>query len=505
MKVLLDTNIIIHREANKIINQEIGQLFNWLDRLKYTKCIHPITREELSKHLDPDVVKSISIKIDNYYSLKTKAPIHSEIQAIIDNADKNDNDRNDSIILNELINNRVDIFLTEDNNIHYKAHKLRINSKVLRIHEFLTQVVAENPELIDYKVLSVQKKHFGHININDAFFDTLRKDYQEFEIWFNKKADDFAYICQYANELRAFLYLKVENESENYNNIIPSFQPKRRLKIGTFKVSLLGLHLGERFLKIVFDNALKQRVDEIYITLFDKQPSQLLLLGLLKQYGFIYWGQKETSNGIEQVLVRDFSHRYSDTYPRKSFPYISKNKDVYFVSIYPEYHTELFPDSILNTESPIDFVEDMPHRNSIRKVYISHSYERQLNKGDIILFYRTGGIYKGVVTTIGIIESTITNISNEKEFIEKCHKQKRTVFTEGELKKYWNRFPRLKPFIVNLLYSYSLPKRLNLKRLIELGVFPDATSIPRGFGKINWDAFLLILKESKSNEDIVVD
>ena len=35
MKVLLDTNIIIHREASKIYNLDIGQLFNWLDKLKY--------------------------------------------------------------------------------------------------------------------------------------------------------------------------------------------------------------------------------------------------------------------------------------------------------------------------------------------------------------------------------------------------------------------------------------------------------------------------------------
>jgi hypothetical protein len=34
MKALLDTNIIIHREANRVINSDIGYLFKWLDRLK---------------------------------------------------------------------------------------------------------------------------------------------------------------------------------------------------------------------------------------------------------------------------------------------------------------------------------------------------------------------------------------------------------------------------------------------------------------------------------------
>ncbi len=43
MKALLDTNIIIHRETSTVVNRDIGILFKWLDKAKYTKCIHPIT------------------------------------------------------------------------------------------------------------------------------------------------------------------------------------------------------------------------------------------------------------------------------------------------------------------------------------------------------------------------------------------------------------------------------------------------------------------------------
>ncbi len=65
-----------------------------------------------------------------------------------------------------------------------------------------------------------------------------------------------------------FSYLKIENERESYHDINPQFQPKKRLKIGTLKVELNGFRLGERFLKIVFDNAIAQRVDEVYVTIF---------------------------------------------------------------------------------------------------------------------------------------------------------------------------------------------------------------------------------------------
>ena len=90
------------------------------------------------------------------------------------------------------------------------------------------------------------------------------------------------------------------------------------------------------------------------------------------------------------------------------------------------YHTELFPDSILRTESPLSFIENEPRRNALSKVYISHSLERNLKPGDIIVFYRTGGYYAGVATTIGIVESVKTDIKDENELILLC--RKRTVF-----------------------------------------------------------------------------
>lgn len=66
MKVLLDTNIIIHREASRLYNLDIGQLFFWLDKLKYSKYIHSLTIEELNKYQDQDALNSMNIKIESY-------------------------------------------------------------------------------------------------------------------------------------------------------------------------------------------------------------------------------------------------------------------------------------------------------------------------------------------------------------------------------------------------------------------------------------------------------
>lgn len=508
MKVLLDTNIIIHRETNNVVIKDIGIFFNWLDKLKHEKCIHPITLAEIKRHKDDKVVKTMEIKLDSYYVLKTEAPVSEEIQNIIDKYDINENDRNDTKILNEVYAGRVDMLITEDKKIHLKAYDLKISHKVFKINSFLEKVTAENPGLTDYKVLSVKQEYFGKIDINDTFFDSFKADYEGFEDWFKKKSENIAYICKNENnEIMAFLYIKVEQNDENYADIQPKFEPKKRLKIGTFKVIMNGYKLGERFLKILFDNALKNNVDEIYVTIFNKSIEQKMLMDLLEDWGFEYFGTKKSSSGEERVLINTFSRLVIPLRPKASYPYISRNSNIWIVPIYPEYHSELFSDSILKTESPVNFVENKPHRNAISKVYISRSYIRSLTPGDVVVFYRTAepgknAYYSSVVSTIAVVEGIVDRIQSEKEFINLC--RKRSVFTDAQLAEHWNFRPTSRPFIVNLLYVYSLPSRPNRKELIDLGIFTHDFA-PRGFHRITKDHFNKILKHAKADESFIVD
>lgn len=492
MKALLDTNIVIHRETSKIVNENIGTLFHWLDRLQHAKNVHPITVDELKRHSDKEVVRTIGIKLESYQVLKTVAPLHSDVESISDDIDTTDNDKNDTLLLNEVYCSRVDLLITEDKKIHQKALALGIEDKVFRIDSFIEKAIAENPSLVDYQTLSVKKEYFGNINLSDSFFDSFREDYLGFDKWFNKKSEEISYICSYAGVINAFLFIKQEGETENYSDITPHLPPKKRLKIGTFKVTANGFKLGERFLKIIFDNALQFKVEEIYVTIFDKSPEQKRLIELLEYWGFTFWGTKETSTGTENVYVRHFGKPADKENPKLTFPFLSKEGKVFIVPIYPEYHTELFPDSILRTESPLNFVENEPHRNAIKKVYISHSLERNLNTGDLIIFYRTGGFYKSVVTTIGIVENVV-NPSTIEELKTIC--RKRTALTDEELTAYWDRYKR-KPFVVNFLYAYSFPNRPNMSRLIELGVLKNKDDAPRGFREIGWDSFIKIYKEA---------
>jgi predicted nucleic acid-binding protein len=504
MRALLDTNVLIHREAATVVRRDIGTLFFWLDKLKYEKCVHPLSLQEIERHKDPRVRNSFQTKLQSYHLLKTTAPTAPEVHQF-DATDRDANDRNDTRLINELFANRVDLIISEDRGLHNKALKLGILDRAFTIDSFLEKVTAENPDLVDYKILSVRRTHFGHVNLHSPFFDSFRDDYAgtEFDKWFNKKADEPAYVCYEGDALVAFLYLKVEGEDENYADIEPRFTRRRRLKIGTFKVESNGYRLGERFLKIVFDNAIRQKVDEIYVTIFLHTIDQNRLIRLLEDFGFKEHGKKINKYGEENVYVRDMTPRFETDDPKLTFPYVSKSSRAFIVPIYPQYHTTLLPDSILRTESPADFVEQEPHRNAIRKVYVSRSIFRSLHRGDTIVFYRTGGYYKGVVTTIGIVDGVYLKICDETQFIALC--RKRSVFSDSELSDQWNYKKGSRPFIVGFLYAYSLPKRPTLKELIDNGIIRNIESVSRGFEQITKDHLSRILSLSQADPRIVVD
>lgn len=500
MKALLDTNIIINREASKVINQDVGILYRWLERVKYVKCVHSLTVAEIEKYKNQQTVEAFQIKLDSYERIEIPSPLQADVIAVSWKIDVNENDKNDTQLLNEVFVGRVDILITEDKKIHKKAVELGIEDKVFTIDSFLEKTFAEHPDLVDYKVLNVQKLKFGRINLSDDFFTSLKEDYVDFDKWFIKKYDDEAYITVNSNNglLLSFLYLKVEDRDEKYLDITPTFSSKKRLKVGTFKVINNGFRLGERFVKIIFDNALKNKVDEIYVTIFNKRDEQRRLIDLLEQWGFILWGKKNN----ELVYVRDFSKKTDEDHLKHCYPFISRNKSNFIVPIYEEYHTELLPDSILNTESPEDFIEDFPHRNAINKVYVSRALLPHPKKGDNIIFYMTGGYYKSVVSTIGVVQEVKNDFVDENEFILYC--RKRSVFPEDKLRAIWQ-YKNTKPFVVSFLYIYSFPHRINMKELIDLKVLAGINDAPRGFKQITKEQFNNILKATKSDESFIVD
>lgn len=349
--------------------------------------------------------------------------------------------------------------------------------------------------------MSITFVPFAQVNLGDPFFDSLKADYAEFAAWFQKKADHMAYVS--TNEqgsLDGFLYLKTEDEE--HLDIVPPLAAMHRLKVGTFKIVAHGTKLGDRFVKKLFDRAMADHVEEVYVTIFDKHAG---LIKLLTRYGFKKWGTKATPNGTELVLVR--SMHWDGHSLHENYPLVKRSAgNKYLLALYPQWHTRLLPDSKLIGEGP-DVVNDISHTNSIQKIYLAgRSGAQNLKHGDAVVIYRTSdnqgpAYYRSVATSVCVVDKVelITEYATEESFLS--YSMPFSVFTEDELKHLYK--TKQYPVIITFTYNISFPKRITRKVLIEeVGLDANArwTCL-----QITEDQFLSILAKGQVDENFVVD
>lgn len=319
--------------------------------------------------------------------------------------------------------------------------------------------------------LVIQK--FSEINLNDQFFDSLKAGYVEFADWFLRKANENALVLYNPQgHIEGFLYCKFENGPGNDTD--PLLPNTSHLKVGTFKFNPQGTRRGDRYLKKIFDYAFKSNVDDIYVTVFGEQHKYLV--ELFSKYGFFHYANKTTANGVEHVLLRDLHRTQGDV--DKDYPLINTTGNrKYLLAIQPFYHTRLFPDSRLVTESP-NIVQDISHSNSIHKIYICGIRQvMEMRRGDVIVMYRMKdpsgpAEFTAVATSLCVVEGvhTIDQYRSEEEFVTECVKF--SVFDEEELKRIYRE--RKYTYIVNFTYNVALPKRPNRRKLAdEVGLDRD--------------------------------
>lgn len=469
-KFLLDTNVIIEREGFNNVLPEVAHTYNWIDKMHGLKIVHPLTFDEIDKYGNKPIRDGILIKLKSYETLTPSKEENESFRKLCAESSQDENTQNDLELLLQVYNGAADYLITSDRGILNKADKLYIRDSVLSPNEFLIAIENENPKLVDYDVLSVELVKIGSLDVNDAFFDTLREDYGgiEFNNWLNKKSCEDAYVFIKHNELKGFLYLKTENEDESYDDIEPVFSPAKRLKVGTFKISHRGLKVGERFLKIIFDNALLRNVDEIYVTMFeDRREGVVALKNLMEKWGFVQKGVKKSSGEI--VLVKDMRKYDYSKDSKFNYPLQKANKNIYFLPIYPEFHTKLFPDLHLKNES-MHLYNEEACEYALEKIYVTGWSNLKCTPGDLVCVYRIGHSYKtftSVVTGIGVIQEVLYP-STLPSFIDAC--QKKSVFTETELAQFFNTYKYRT--IVKVLFLEALRKKVILDSLHKNGILP---------------------------------
>ena len=154
----------------------------------------------------------------------------------------------------------------------------------------------------------------------------------------------------------------------------------------------------------------------------------------------------------------------------KDFPFIDISAvKKYLLSIYPKYHSVMFPDSILTTENK-NIITDVSYTNSIHKIYICTMEQvDNLKYGDIVVLYRTAengrsAEYSAVATSICVVEDVKeqNEFSGFDDFYN--YASKYSVFDKNDLRYWYNRGGCK---AIKMTYNGALKKRIVRHDLIE--------------------------------------
>lgn len=353
--------------------------------------------------------------------------------------------------------------------------------------------------------MDLEVKKFSDIDLSDPFFDSLRANYHGFDQWYLRKANEgeTAFVFYGDNrQVSDFLYLKIETGA--VEDVSPMLPEKKRLKVGTFKLLSRHTRRGERFMKKIMDYAISNEVDEIYVTIFPFEDL-ISLIHLFERFGFFYVADKPHDNGLcEHVLVKDMHVILGDV--EKDYPFIRKRGTrKRLLSIYPAFHTKLFPDSILDNES-YDIVRDITPTNSIYKLYICWMENvATLKNGDIVVIYRTNdgkgpAYFRSVATSVCTV-TRILRYDDFRDIDDFLQKMRSSVFSEGELRKWYCHKSNF--IVIEMLYNAAFSKRLIRKDLLEIvGIPSDAYW---GFCELTDEQFDTIITLGEVNERYFVD
>jgi predicted nucleic acid-binding protein len=500
MRILIDTNIFIGRENDHVLSDELQALLKILNSKQIEILIHPKSFEDIKRDSNINR-KSIAISKLNTYPILEHSPDQNkddEYLSIVGTPSKI-NDEVDNAILYSVYKDAVDFLITEDKGIHKKSIQLGIDDRVLCVEEgigvFRKELLRE--EVVKPPALKEDAVH--NLNLSDPIFDSLKKEYgdSDFSDWFKKSSREGRKCWVHYRidgSIGALLIRKIENEAIQS---IPPLPAKKRLKVATLNVTHVGYKIGELFVKLAIDYAIKNNIYEIYLTHFTN-PDNDSLVDLITEYGFYKAAVKD--NG-EDIFVKELlvdKDKIASMHPLEIsnmfYPslYDGDKVNKFLVPIRPEYHQRLFTEHKSRQTSLLEHAgEFIVEGNTIKKAYLSSSKISFLSPGDILLFYRT---VDSEITSLGVVEKVLYGLQDKDEIFRNV--RKRTVYSLEEIEKMAQ-----KPTLVILFkWHFHLPSTLKLKDLKKIGV-----SVPQSIAQISDENYLQIKTRGGIDERFTVN
>ncbi|MBI2831988.1 MAG: hypothetical protein HYX79_07005 [Chloroflexi bacterium] len=501
MRVLIDTNILISREDARLIPTNIQELLSVLQRIGAEILVHPLSVEELKRDSNKQRRDIVLSKVRTYPFLQ-KPPVptnDTEFLQALKSEQRNDNEDTDNAILYAVYKDSVHFLVTEDRGIHKKARRVGLEDRVLLADDALAvfERFLEGQKLMSPTPL--QENYVYNLNLGDPIFNSLRGEYgeSEFDDWFRRISQEGRKCLVHFREdgaIGALLIYKIEDEAIDSD---PPLEKRMRLKLSTFKVTLVGQKLGELLVKLSTDIAIKNGLSEVYLTHFTLPEDRLT--ELISDFGFYKAAVNRRGEDIflKKLVPEDGEHvGLSPLETAKRFYpsfYDGVAVQKFIVPIRPEYHDRLFTTfpnrQITLAEHAGEFIIE---GNTIKKAYISHARTSRMQGGDIVLFYLSK---HKIITSIGVVETVHHGLQNADEIIKQVGK--RTVYSRLEIEEIAKR-----PTTVILFrHHFHLKTPLRFKQLQAFGLLKGP---PQSIVQIADEIYAKIKREGGIDERFTI-
>lgn len=430
MRILIDTNLFIPLEQSAPeLDAGVAALVRLAGEHGHQIILHPASVEDIQRDENAERKASNLAKRQKYPQIESPPAPTAEQLAALGLTDSNDNNRVDNRILYAIYRDAANLLVTEDINIHRKAARLGLSARVHYTQQAVEALLRLHGR-VPVALPNIEEVPLHSIDVNTPFFDSLRVGYGGFNNWFRESARKGrkAWVHRASGGALGAICIYKEEQDEVVTSDGKKL-PGRILKLCTFKVgeTVRGRKVGELLLKAAFRYSTINKMEHIYLTM---RAEQTYLQSLCEDFGFRHYGRFNQ----DEVYVK--AHPPSPPqdeeadalkYHIRFFPnFRSAGVKKFLVPIRPGYHEVLFSDHPANQQQLSLFTAG----NAIKLAYLCHSPLREIQPGDILLFYRSGDI-KGV-TSIGIVEfaADLKDLDKILQLVSK-----RTVYPLSEIQK----------------------------------------------------------------------
>jgi hypothetical protein len=451
MRFLLDTNILIPLEdSQSVLPKHLANFIRLATTNGHSLLYHPASIEDIEEDRNLSRRNQTLSRLSKYQRLENPPDCPWNTPTT------NKNDARDNKILYALERKAVHALVTEDRRLHTKAEQRGLKKNVYYIQpaeDWLDRLHSSKP----IKLPNIQVVSLYEIDLRQAFFDSLRKNYggSKFDQWLDKASQNGRKAWMYGedrNNLQALCIYDIQT-----NEVITDegrVLPGPALKLCTFKVGehVRGRKIGELFLKAAFRFATENNLTHIFVT---SNKEEFHLVSLLEEFGFERVGSFRGDTVYLKLHPIDIPPRNQLSimeYHRRYFPHFIDDASVgkFIVPIKPKYHKVLFPD-YSPPQGQLELSLLHGHiGNAIKLAYLCHTPTTRITEGNLVFFYRSGDLKS--ITSLGVVEEF--HVSQDADEIAQMV-SRRTVYSLDQIRQMANKSTKV--FLFRIVKHFANP------------------------------------------------